>query len=169
MGNPDELVDEVDEPDRVIRVVSRAEMRRENLRHRGVAILVVNSSGEILIHRRAEDKDVWPGMWDLAAGGVVAAGETYAQAAARELAEELGIHGAPLRFLTSGRYEDDTVRVLSRVFLATWDGPVHFADGEVIEALFVTRDELSIRLATDAFVMDSATMAAEFLFPGEPG
>ena len=37
-----------------------------------------------------------PGYWDVAAGGMVAAGETYEQSAARELEEELGVSGVEL-------------------------------------------------------------------------
>ena len=74
-------------------------MRAENLRHRSVAIIVTSSDGRLLVHRRADHKDVFPGLWDLAAGGVVAPGETYELAAERELAEELGIDGVEISFV----------------------------------------------------------------------
>ena len=77
----DELVEHVDADGTVIEVVPRSRMRRQNLRHRSVAVIVTNSRGELLVHRRADDKDVFPGWWDLAAGGVVGVGETYADAA----------------------------------------------------------------------------------------
>ncbi len=70
----EELVDVVDADDNVVAVVPRSRMRAENLRHRSVGIMVVNHVGEILIHRRADTKDVWPGWWDLAVGGVVVGG-----------------------------------------------------------------------------------------------
>src|SRR3954447_5289866 len=88
-----ELVDVVDDDGRVVRVVTRAEMRAGCLRHRCTFIVVRNTAGEVLIHRRSEDKDLWPGRWDLACGGVVTAGEAWEPAARRELAEELGIEG----------------------------------------------------------------------------
>ncbi|WP_185049472.1 NUDIX domain-containing protein, partial [Pseudomonas brassicacearum] len=37
-----------------------------------------------------------PGYWDVAAGGMVQADETYAESAARELKEELGVSGVEL-------------------------------------------------------------------------
>ena len=163
MGSSDELVDHVDEDNNVIEVVTRRRLRHENLLHRSVGIVVLNSSGEILIHRRADDKDVWPGQWDLAAGGVVSAGEDYEAAAARELAEEVGIVGAPLTHVGDGRFGDDKVNALVRFFRATWDGPVHFDDGEVVEALWVSVGELRRRLDRDTFVPDSRDVAAEFL------
>ena len=70
MGSADELVDVVDEHDVVTAVVTRSEMRSQRLRHRTVFIAVTNPSGDVLVHRRADHKDVWSGRWDLAAGGV---------------------------------------------------------------------------------------------------
>ncbi len=161
----DELVEHIDEDGNVLEVVTRARMRRENLRHRSVGIVVLNRRGEVLIHRRAEDKDVWPGQWDLAAGGVVANGETFEEAAARELAEELGITGAELEFVREAPYGDDRVRALARYYRVRWDGDVDFADGEVVEALWVTPEELRRRLAVDVFVPDSRQVAHD-LIPG---
>ncbi len=161
----DELVEHIDEDGNVLEVVTRARMRRENLRHRSVGIVVLNRRGEVLIHRRAEDKDVWPGQWDLAAGGVVAHGETFEEAAARELAEELGITGAELEFVREAPFGDDRVRALARYYRVRWDGDVDFADGEVVEALWVTPEELRRRLAVDVFVPDSRQVAHD-LIPG---
>lgn len=54
--------------------------------------------GRILVLRRAEEHVRFPGHYDVLVGGAVAVGESYEDAAARELAEELG-SGAPVRFL----------------------------------------------------------------------
>src|SRR5262245_46137287 len=110
-------------------------MRAERLQHRGVAIAVLSSDDRLLVHRRASTKDIWPSRWDLAAGGVVAAGESYEQAAARELAEELGIEvdAETMTFLGSGRYVDDDVALIGRGYLTVHDGPFRFTDGEIEE------------------------------------
>ena len=51
-----ELVDVVDEHDRVVGTVTRAEMRARRLRHRTVFVLVVSSDGRLLAHRRSDDQ-----------------------------------------------------------------------------------------------------------------
>ncbi len=145
----------IDEQGRVIRVVRRAEMRQHRLRHRTVFIAVLGSDGRLLVHRRADDKDVWPSRWDLAAGGVVAVGESWDDAARRELAEELGVKGIELEPLGVDTYEDDDVAVLGHVYLARSDGPFRFADGEVAEARFVTAAELDVLRASQPFCPDS--------------
>ena len=153
----DTLVDIVDADDHVLEVVPRREMRARNLRHRSVGIAVLDADGRVLIHRRADDKDVWPGRWDLAVGGVVESGEMWEGAAVRELAEEVGSH-APIDEIGRASYEDDDVRTIVRMYVARDDGPFTFADGEVVEALFVSVDELRDRLAEDLFVPDSVAM-----------
>ena len=168
MGSADELVDVVDERDVVVAVATRREMRAGHLRHRSVFVLVRNSAGDVLVHRRSEDKDVWPGRWDLAAGGVLASGESYADGAVRELAEELGITGVAFERLGAGRYEDDQVSEVSEVFGVTWDGPVRFADGEVVEARWVSPGALVELVATAPFVPDSVLLVLPHV-PGAAG
>jgi isopentenyldiphosphate isomerase len=131
-----DLVDVIDEAGTVIGTATRSEMRSANLRHRTVFVVVVNAAGGLLAHRRADWKDVWPGAWDVAFGGVVDAGEAWEPAAARELAEEAGIV-TELVYLGEGTYADDTVRELSRVYLARHEGPFTFVDGEVVATEWV--------------------------------
>jgi len=154
----DETVDIVDHAGRVLRVASRREMRARRLRHRCVFIVVRSSAGGVLIHRRSDRKDLWPGRWDLAVGGVLAAGEDWEPGAHRELREEIGVDG-PLAALGDGAYRDDDVDEIGRVFTLSHDGPFAFNDGEVVEALFVTEAELARRLVRDPFVPDSVALA----------
>lgn len=141
MTAADELVDIVDAADRVVRQASRAEMRRGNLVHRAVYILVHNSRGALFVHRRTTSKDVFPGYWDVTVGGVVAAGEDYVSAARRELAEEIGVAcDAPLA-LFEVRYRDATTQLIGRAFFARHDGPVTLQKEEIACGGFVTLDE----------------------------
>jgi 8-oxo-dGTP pyrophosphatase MutT (NUDIX family) len=138
-------------------------MRRRNLQHRSVGIAVLGTDGRLLVHRRAEDKDVWPGRWDLAVGGVVSAGEDYATAAAREVGEEIGVTGVELRPVGAGRYVDDDVASLVRCYSIVHDGPFHFDDGEVVEVRWVDRAALEELMATATFVPDSIAMLLPLL------
>jgi len=160
---PIELVDIVDEHDQVVGTVTRRQMRRDRLRHRAVFIVVRSTIDEVLIHRRSDAKDLWPGWWDLAAGGVVVAGETYEQAAGRELAEELGVEDVPPVWCGRGAYEDDHVRELAMIYSVVHDGPFRFADGEVVEAQYVSVAELDERVAADRFLPDSVALVRPLL------
>jgi 8-oxo-dGTP pyrophosphatase MutT (NUDIX family) len=161
----DELVDIVDAHDRVVATVPRRRMRAQRLRHRVVFVGVTNSAGELLVHRRSEAKDLWPGRWDIGAGGVVTASEDYAAAARRELMEELGIDAEPV-FLCAGTYADADVDVLGRCYRVVHDGAVTFVDGEVVEARWVDRAGFDRLVASAPFVPDSlALLPLEELFP----
>lgn len=165
----DELVDVIGEDGHVVDVVTRSEMRRRRLRHRCTFVVVRSTLGEVLIHRRSDDKDMWPGRWDLACGGVVGAGEDWLVAAERELAEELGIAGVPLVELSSGTFADADVDEVARAWQVHHDGPFTFTDDEVVEALFVPLDELERRLGVDRFVPDSVALLAADLLGGGDG
>lgn len=158
-----ELVDVVNDDDRAIATVTRAEMRANNLQHRAVSIAVLGTDGRLLVHRRALNKDVWPGMWDLAAGGVVGAGESYEAAAARELEEELGIVVDVWQPLGEGRFADDSVKLIGRGFIAVHDGPFRFIDGEIEEVRWVDRDQLNVLLASEKFVPDNLALLLPLL------
>ena len=55
-----------------------------------VHVCLFDRQGRMLIQRRAPDKVIWPGYWDVSVGGGVDAGETSRQGAEREFREELG-------------------------------------------------------------------------------
>ncbi|MEY2415860.1 MAG: hypothetical protein QOH53_1194 [Ilumatobacteraceae bacterium] len=158
----EELVDIVDDGDIVIATVTRSEMRSRRLQHRSVGIAVMSTDGRLLIHRRSLAKDIWPGWWDIAAGGVVAAGETYEAAARRELLEELGIE-ADVEFLGQSRYVDDDVAELCRGFRVVHDGPFEFSDGEVSEVRWVSIAQLDAMRATHSFLPDSIAVLLPLL------
>lgn len=165
MGTETELVDVVDDDDLVIATVTRKAMRAGRLQHRAVSIAVMGSDRRLLVHRRADDKDVWPGMWDMAAGGVVAAGESYEVAARRELSEELGIEVADFHHLGEGRFADESVALIGRGYLAVHDGPFTFTDGEIAEVRWVSADQLDVLMATEQFVPDNVELLLPLLLP----
>lgn len=162
-GGDVELVDIVDSDDRVIDTVPRSVMRCKVLRHRAVFILVRDSAGRVLIHRRSERKDIWPGWWDIAIGGVVAAGESYDDAARRELWEEAGIGAEPV-FISSGEYQDTEVSLIGRCYEVCRDGEVEARDGEVAEFRWVPTEELRRLVTEERFLPDSLALLGPRLF-----
>ena len=158
----DELVEVVDPDERVVQVVTRAEMRRRNLRHRATYVMVFGSSGALLVHQRAAWKDIWPSRWDLAFGGVCGVGEAWDDAAARELTEEAGVV-APLRALSSLAYDGPETRVIGRLYEATHDGPFDFADGEVVDHDWIALDDLEAWADTHTICDDTRSIVLPHL------
>lgn len=127
----------VDEHDQLLGDLPRAEVRERGLIGRGTYILLFNSAGELCVHRRTLSKAIYPGYWDVAAGGMVAAGESYAESAARELEEELGVRGVALTAHERFFFDQPGNRLWCAVFSAVWDGPLRLQPEEVSEARFV--------------------------------
>ncbi|GAA3243030.1 NUDIX hydrolase [Nonomuraea helvata] len=94
----DESIERVDDLDRVLGVVDRGEAVRRGWLHRIATTICRDEVGRILVLRRSERHIRFPGHYDVLVGGGVGVGESYEVAAARELAEELGV-GVPVRFL----------------------------------------------------------------------
>jgi 8-oxo-dGTP pyrophosphatase MutT (NUDIX family) len=127
----DEWVDVVDERDEVVGRATRSQMRQHNLLHRNASVLCLTSNGQVYVHQRMHTKDVFPGLYDLFASGVVMAGESYDAAAARELSEELGVTGPALEPLFKHRYEGPSSRSFTMVYRAVWDGPIVWQAEEI--------------------------------------
>lgn len=97
MGEP---VERVDEQDRVIGVVDRDEAIRNGWLHRVATTVCRDARGRVLVYRRPDHVSRFPGRYDWLFGGGVGVGESYEEAAARELAEELGVRVPVRRVLT---------------------------------------------------------------------
>ena len=84
----------VDENDHVLGEVPRDKAHDEGLRHRVAVVYLLNGKGEILIQERKDS----PGFGlDHSSAGHVDSGESYLEAAERELNEELGVAGVELK------------------------------------------------------------------------
>jgi len=150
-----EPVAAVDSNNRLIGSVPRWQMRQERLIHRATYIMVFNSRGHILVQKRTQTKDIYPGLLEMAAGGVVAAGETYEESAARELKEETGITGVELVSHLDFYFEDSSNRVWGRLFSCKWDGRLTFQEEEVEWGKFFTLPDLAMQMSKGIFTPDS--------------
>ncbi len=93
---PIQIVDENNNP---TGSATKQEAWRDGLIHRIVRISILDKAGRLLVQKRSTQKELFPGRWDNSAAGHVDVGETYEQAALRELNEELGLQGVELQKL----------------------------------------------------------------------
>ncbi|URE45028.1 Peptidase family M49 [Musa troglodytarum] len=67
-------------------------VHRDGDYHRAVHVWIYSeSTQELLLQKRADCKDSWPGQWDISSAGHISAGDSSLLSARRELYEELGI------------------------------------------------------------------------------
>ncbi len=138
----DELLDLVDENDQVIGTVMKSVAHAENKRIRIIHVFIFDTQGRMAVQLRSESVNFAPGHWVTAGSGHVAAGETYEQAGARELQEELGI-SVPLTFEGTERYQyvDGTEEFLG-VMRGQYDGEFVVHPEDVARVAWFTMDDL---------------------------
>lgn len=70
----------------------RGDVHKDGDYHRAVHVWIFSeSTQELLLQRRADCKDSWPGLWDISSAGHISAGDSSLITARRELHEELGV------------------------------------------------------------------------------
>lgn len=160
----DEQIQLVDARNRPCGSAPRAAMRRFRFWHRATYVVVRNHLGELCVQRRTLTKEVFPGWLDLAAGGVVGAGEAVHVAARRELAEELGIQRVPLRYLGDFVHDAGGNHIFASLFLVDHDGPLTLQAEEVADAFWLPPAEA---LALEGITPDTRQAVDVLLAHGE--
>ena len=153
----------VDEQDHLLGSLVRSELRERGLIGRGTYIMLFNSSGELCVHQRTFSKALYPGFWDVAAGGMVGADESYAESAARELAEELGVSGVELTAHDHFFFEDTDSRLWCSAFSAVWDGPLILQPEEVLQARFIPLAQVMQEISEKPYCPDSLAALKRYL------
>ena len=84
------------------RQIRRGEKIPRDLYHIVVHLCVFDRNGRLLIQRRRDDKEGFPGLWDFSVGGSALQGEVSLDALKREAMEELGfsVPGDPVPVMT---------------------------------------------------------------------
>lgn len=147
-----EIFDVVDEDDQIIGQAAREEVHgNPELIHRVIHILVFNSQNELYLQKRDIHKDVQPGKWDTSVGGHVDKGESYQDAALREMEEELGIKGAPLEYLYKYRMCNDYESEYVSSYHCLWNGAIKTNAEEIEEGRFWRLDEIALNADSGIF------------------
>lgn len=110
-----------------------------------VRVFIINDNGEVLLQKRAKN-NFSSTKWDQSAGGHVDAGETYLQAAKRELFEEMGIRGVRLtkvnKFYTEDRPFEHIRKRFNMIYYGMYNGLISIDNDEVADYLWVSLPKL---------------------------
>ncbi len=159
----EEIVAIVDEKNNVTGSALRSVMRAKGLPHRATYILVFNSKGELYVQKRTPVKDIYPGYYDVAAGGVVMAGESYDESASRELKEELGIQGVSLTHLFNFYRQDAGNRVWGGAYSCVYDGEVVLQEEEVESGGFYSLETILAASRHGSYTPDGLYVLQRYL------
>lgn len=158
--DPNEVFDVVDDHDHVIGQARRGKVHRDPaLMHRSVQVLVFDHADRLLLQRRSQAKDLFPGYLCASASGHVAAGEGYAHTAEREVAEELGVSLA-LTYIGKLIVRSSVETEMTAVFVARSDGPFSFHPTETEGGAFISQADLARGRAAGELPLTPALEAA---------
>jgi isopentenyldiphosphate isomerase len=144
-----EYFETFDADDAPLGLEAREQVHARGLWHRSAHVFLFTSDHALVVQRRADDKDLYPGRWDFSVGEHLTPGETYLAGALRGLTEELGVIGVnleaigPLHRATCRIPEIGVVdREIQQAFLGYFDGCLHPDPVEVAEVTTLPLDEL---------------------------
>ena len=133
-GTDDDLLPVVNARDQLIGLKPRRLVHLQRLRHRAVHIAALDGQGRLWLQQRSASKDTYPGWWDLSATGHVDPGESYDEAARRELREELGLRADPI-YMTKLEAGERSGWEFHALYWLRWDGPIEGYDRREIQQL----------------------------------
>ena len=112
--------------------------------HKDVEIWIINKDGNLLLQKRSDAVELYPGRWALTTGRLKS-GETPLEGCVRELLEELGILASQSSFHHLAHIVREDAAMLWDIFITEWNGNINdlsYADHEVSDAKWVTPEEL---------------------------
>lgn len=141
-------VEHVNERDEVIGIVPFDEIFTDQLIARIARVFLLDQQSRIYLQRRSTSMRNAPGLWDQSAAGHVDPGESYEQAAARELEEELGVENVKLNQKVYYYAEEPhptygPLKRFNTIYVAKYDGqPIVHDPEEVMDGRWINFDEL---------------------------
>jgi isopentenyldiphosphate isomerase len=108
---------------------------------------LLRSDGKIMLQHRSPEKTPFPDCWDSSSSFHVKFGESYEQAARRELREETGISAQPA-YAGKVSYHIPPENEIVAVFWCRNDQTVKIDQSESSGASFHTRDEVNRIIAS---------------------
>jgi isopentenyl-diphosphate Delta-isomerase len=151
MDNPFVIL--VDSEDNRIGVEEKIRAHRDlGMLHRAVSVLVFRTSNghmETLLQKRSDKKPLWPGFWTNTVCTHPFENESYNDAGARRLYEEMGIKAPAKDFVYGFRFEYQaqfsdkfSEHELDTVLFLLWDGTPKPDPKEADDVKWVAWDEL---------------------------
>ena len=136
-----ELLYHVREDDSLVGPIEREKAHAEGLLHRAGMVFLLRSDGKLLLQYRSPSRETFPDCYDSSCSFHVAYGESYEEAARREMVEETGI-SAPVAYIGKFTHFDPPENEIVEVFLCHSDGAVEINLDESSAVEFCTKEEV---------------------------
>lgn len=127
------------------KIIERTKAHAEAIPHRTAHVWLIRKREnriEILLQKRSDSKESYPGCFDISSAGHIPSGVDFAPSALRELKEELGVDAGETDLICCG----DCTEVCDSTFFGQ---PFHDREYSRVFALWCDRDESSFRLQAE--------------------
>lgn len=141
-----EMLYKVNEKDEVLGSIERNKAHKQGVLHRSGVIYLFRPDGQLLIQHRSKAKETFPDCYDSSAAFHVTYGESYEQAAKRELKEETGI-SAPLKYVGKFTHFDPPENEIVAVFVTQSNDKIKIDKKEASSATFYPKERVA-KMAT---------------------
>jgi 8-oxo-dGTP pyrophosphatase MutT (NUDIX family) len=152
----------IDREGNTIAIVSRKEIKEKKLRHKAAFIIVKNSKNQYFIAQRSHTKKTYPLKWSFGAGGAVMAGESFDNAAKRELEEELGIK-EKVEYLFDFPFDSEEIHYLAKVYETIFNKEVIIEKREYEQGKWASVEEIFNMNKKGDFCPDSILYFEKYL------
>lgn len=126
---------------------------------------LVDGKVEVLLQKRSDDKDSFPGCYDVSSAGHLDPGENFLEGALRELKEELGIAAVKgdLQYIYTKEidltdifygeeFHNHELIAIYMLELAPQDREIHFQESEISDVMWMEADTLLRMAKADFFI-----------------
>jgi isopentenyl-diphosphate delta-isomerase len=146
MDHQEQFLVLVNEQDEAVGTMEKMETHRKALLHRAFSVFLFNSTGEMLLQRRALSKYHSGGLWTNACCSHPFPTETPEVGAKRRLHEELGfvtVISPAFTFIYKAQLDNElTEYEYDHVFIGTYDGEIYINEDEVGDYCYRSMNEL---------------------------
>ena len=136
----------VDENDNPIGTMEKMEAHQKGVLHRAFSVFIFNSKGEMLIHKRADNKYHSPALWSNACCSHPKPGQQTLTAATIRLQEEMGFTTSlekAFDFSYTAQFSNGlTENEFDHVYIGTYDGDIRPDKNEVSDYCFKSISEI---------------------------
>jgi len=123
--------------------IIRGENIPESYYHLVCEAVIQHTDGEYLLMQRSFEKEIYPGKWEVGAGGSALKGEDKLQAVLREIEEETGIKEGVCEEIYSLIHEGHRAIYYGYLFVTSCDKKsIRLQEGETIDYKWITKTEL---------------------------
>jgi isopentenyldiphosphate isomerase len=163
----DELIEIVDDNDKVVSTMLRSEAAKLNLLNfRAIYVWLVDSTGKLYVPIRARHKKLYPGGYDFSVAGQVGVGESYEDAFRREVMEELNfdVNGYTWREIAKLTPQRNGVACFIKLYEVIADIDPDFNKDDIESAEWLTAKQILLNIYSGQYFKPDIPMTLRMFY-----